>query len=549
MVQLAWGSPVNDHADATGASPAGGARSKHGQRRIDPALKWTIGSDICAALALLVSLCLPWNITFGFGVPGSSAVLYAVVWIAVLFAMVAIGVSHLGAAAPLRAALDPSGTGRLRVLFTIPLLLVVGGFVVFTIVQTLRLAGTGTASPGVGPGAMFALAGGVLGAQPPIGSPAVSRWQAWARRIARAAIVLTVLSALFNLYWRTEYMWGADSLGGADAAGVVLTVLYAVVAVAAVVIGCTWIRRDSDAARLALVILAGSTLVAVLLVWSLSVGREIDAFHGIAQSTSTAAVGYEGYLAWIVAGAVGAAVSWSALTSTARPDRQLVAAAVRTVLTLVVFWCVASIVLRVADFVVAASLDLLHSLYDTAMLVSFDAVTAVLAFWLRRNVDKASARVLIGMSTALVGFAVGRVVIGVAMAPRVFYVDGGPAYNPVYGNTLAQQITSTFDVVICGVALSVLAAAVIIGALGTQPTRQAPAAPPPADVVPSVDKPARDAAAPVIARPTTPEPDPVPGSAAYRIQRVLADSTQRFGAGTTYTGAQRGDSETTESSK
>ncbi len=538
---------MNDHADAAGASPSGDAHSKGDHRRIDPVLRWTIGRDVCATLALLVSLCLPWNIAFGFGVPGSSTALYAVVWIAVLLSLAAIVVSHVGAAAPLRAALDPSGTGRLRLFFTIPLILVVGGFVVFTIVQTLRLAGTGTASPGVGPGAMFALAGGVLGAQPPIGSPAVARWKAWTRGIARVAIVLAVLSALFNLYWRTEYMWGADSLGGADAAGVVLTVLYAVVAVAAVVIGCNWIRRDSDSARLALVVLGGSALIAVLFVWSLSAGREIDAFHGITQSTSTAAVGYEGYLAWIVAGAVSAVLSWSAVTSTTVPDRQLVGAAVRTVLTLVAFWCVASIVLRVADFVVAASLDLLHSLYDTAMLVSFDAVTAVLALWLRRNFDRASVRVLIGMSTALVGFAIGRVVIGVAMAPRVFYVDGGPAYNPVYGNTLAQQITSTFDVVICGVALSVLAAAVIIGALGTLPTRQVPAAV--AGVAPTAPKPARDAAAPAIVRPPAPEPDPVPGSAADRIQRVLADSTQRFGAGTTYTGSQRGDSETSEGAR
>lgn len=551
---------MNKHVDVTaggvrGATPSGGTHGKRRRQNPDPAQKATIASDACAVLLLVVSLCLPWNIVFGPGVPASSWALYAVVWVAVLLAAAAIVVSRLGAAEPLRAALDAANTGRLRLLFTAPLLLVVCGFVVFTVVQTLRQAGTGTVSPGIGPGALFAWAGAVLGAQPARGWPAVDHpgWRAWTRRITLGAMVLAVLSTLFNIYWRTEYMWDAESLHKSDAAVIVLTLLNAGVALTAVLIGCNWIRRDSAASRLALLALGASSLAASLIVWSSDVGREIDAFHGIAESTSTAAVGYEGYLAWVLAAAVGGVVSLSAVTSTVpRPDRQLVGAAMRTVLTLISFWCMASVVLRTADFAVAASLDLPHSLYDTAMLVGFDVVTGAAALWLRANLNKPrqSDRVLIGVSAALVGFAIGRVVIGVAMALRVFYVDGGPVYNPVYGNTLAQQITSTFDVVICGVALCVLLGAVAVSPLGALlRTRRVP---PSASSVTS-EVPVHTAApagnAPTIFRAASSASDPVPESAAERAQRVLADSTQRFGAGTTYTGPQHGGTETNGSSK
>ncbi|GAY17826.1 hypothetical protein [Mycobacterium sp. shizuoka-1] len=539
---------MNNHADVTatgvgGASPSGGA---HSRQVADPARKWTTARDLVAGALLAVSLCLPWNVVFGVGVPASSGWLFALVWVTVLLSVAALVLSHLPAAEGMRAALG----ARLRVLFNAPLLLVVCGFVVYTVVQTLRQAGSGAVSPGIGPGVLFALAGAVLGAQPALTWPPVEHpaWHAWTRRIAVAAMVLAVLSTLFNIYWRTEYMWAADSLGKSDTAVIVLTLLYAVVAVLAVGIGCRWIRRDSAASQLAVVTLGASSLAGSLVVWSLNAGREIDAFHGIAQSTSTAGVGYEGYLLWVLAAAVYGAASLSAVTSTASADRQVLGAAVRTVLTLIAFWCLASIVLRIADVAVASSLGLPHSWYDTAMLISFDAITAALTLWLRVTFAKprVSARVLIAVSTALVGFAIGRVVIGVAMALRVFYVDGGPAYNPVYGNTLAQQITSTFDVVICWMAAGVLVAAVAVGPLAAllrarrEPAAAAPAGPPPAATAVPTGAAPTAGEAPTIFRAAPPEPDPVPGSAADRIARVLADSTQRFGAGTTYTGEQRG---------
>ena len=61
---------------------------------------------------------------------------------------------------------------------------------------------------------------------------------------------------------------------------------------------------STKASRLATVALGTSTLVAGIVVWVLPVGRDIDAFHGIAQNTSTAGVGFEGYLAWAAAAAI-----------------------------------------------------------------------------------------------------------------------------------------------------------------------------------------------------------------------------------------------------
>ena len=51
-------------------------------------------------------------------------------------------------------------------------------------------------------------------------------------------------------------------------------------------------------------------------------------------------------------------------------------------------------------------------------------------------------------------FTVANLAIGVALAPR--YAASPP--DAIYGNNLAQQITSTFDVVICALSLAVLVA-------------------------------------------------------------------------------------------
>ncbi|MGA3256104.1 MAG: hypothetical protein ABSD32_18720, partial [Mycobacterium sp.] len=73
----------------------------------------------------------------------------------------------------------------------------------------------------------------------------------------------------------------------------------------------------------------------------------------------------------------------------------------------------------------------------------------------------------------VVTLSIARVVVGVVLAPRFQEPpDGGGWNNPVYGNDLAQQITSTFDVVLCGLALGILAAAIITGHLAGRRLRR-----------------------------------------------------------------------------
>lgn len=67
------------------------------------------------------------------------------------------------------------------------------------------------------------------------------------------------------------------------------------------------------------------------------------------------------------------------------------------------------------------------------------------------------------MCAVLFGFAVSRVVVGVGLASRFGDSQRSVALaNPVYGNDLAQQITSTFDVVLCALALCCLVVAIVV---------------------------------------------------------------------------------------
>jgi hypothetical protein len=99
------------------------------------------------------------------------------------------------------------------------------------------------------------------------------------------------------------------------------------------------------------------------------------------------------------------------------------------------------------------------------VLAAFDLATVVLAIWLRVNLvnDALSARLISSLCGLVATLSVSRVVVGVALAPRFQEPPNSAAQNPVYGNDLAQQITSTFDVALCGLALWILAAAIITG--------------------------------------------------------------------------------------
>ena len=149
---------------------------------------------------------------------------------------------------------------------------------------------------------------------------------------------------------------GTSGFGTQNAAVIVAAVVYGVVALVAVLVAASWIVRDAKPFRLATVALGASTLVAGLIVWILPIGREIDGFHGIAQNTSTAGVGFEGYLAWAAAAAILAPLALMQALSTRPIDKNLWRQAARKGLLLIAVWCAGSVVMRITDLFVDGEL-------------------------------------------------------------------------------------------------------------------------------------------------------------------------------------------------
>jgi hypothetical protein len=119
--------------------------------------------------------------------------------------------------------------------------------------------------------------------------------------------------------------------------------------------------------------------------------------------------------------------------------------------------------------------------------------------------------VIAAFSGLLFVFTVANLAIGVALAPR--YAELSP--DAVYGNNLAQQITSTFDVVVCTLSLAVLVVMLFTGPLAGYLIRRRDAR----IAAPAASSPAPSASAPpTAARP--PQPAEMP-----RIVRLREDST------------------------
>ncbi|MBY0442450.1 MAG: hypothetical protein K2Q25_10005 [Mycobacteriaceae bacterium] len=419
---------------------------------------------IAATTLLLVALVLPWNLGFGITIPNSNKTLWVLLLVVTVFSVGAL---------PLRGS-------WLRLAFNIPYLLLVAAFVAISVVQSVRYGGSVTVPNGVGPGAWWGIAGSLLSAQPTLTSAddqddKVRRWQTCARLCGYAGIAGATMSFLFNLVWRIRYAL-AGSMGstGVDRQSIAVigtAVVYGLAALAAVVVASRIIRQRSEAARLVTIALGVSTLAAGALLWALPFGRELDAFHGIAQNTSTAGVGYEGYLAWAAAAAMIAPLSLRTFVTTHPMNRAILRQAIHEGLLLITVWCFASMTMRITDLAVAVGLDFPYSRYDSMTLAAFDLATAVLALWLRINLSNRalSARPVWVVSGFVFTLTVSRVILGIALAPR--FAGSVRTAGPVYGNNLAQQITSTFDVVLCGVALCLLAMAILNRDLGQKRRR------------------------------------------------------------------------------
>ena len=505
-------------AVATTAAPAVARSPRVGYV---PARTNMIRDGVAVAL-LLLALVLPWNIELGVGIPGSNGLFFVLVIFVTFLAVAAALAPHVG---PFRLAApqpDVRRTSLIRLLLNVAYLVLALGFVGYHLVQTVRDGGTGLVPPGVGPGLIVGVGGALLAAQPPITSITIEdngfrRWYTAARALGAVSIALATLSVAFNLYWRLRYLFVTNGdFGGHDVAVIITTLLYGAVAMIALVIASRWLLEKSAAARLATTALGASAALASTLVWVAGIGRDVDAFHGIAQNTSTAAVGYEGYLFWAAAAAIVAPTTLYAVFLIKPPTVGAYRSAAQKCLTLIAFWAFAAAVCRVVDYLIALSLDLPHALYDSVAMTAFDLVTGIIARWLQRQLGRGATTpsVIAAFSGALFVFTVANLAIGVALAPR--YAEPSP--DAVYGNNLAQQITSTFDVVICLLSLTVLIAMLFTGPLAGYLVRrrEARAAPAPPPTPPTPEPPT--AAAPTLGQPAQ-------TSAIPKIVRLKEDST------------------------
>jgi hypothetical protein len=439
--------------------------------RVAATQRWNLGRDIAAAVLLLIAPFFPWNLYFGGGIPSGRGGLFAVLIAASVLSLGSIAATHAGPRKLSGPGLDSALMSRLRAGLNAPYGLLVFGVVVFDVVQTMRYGGSANVPGGVGPGAWLGIAGSLLSAQPVITGVAADdgRFRSWlqsARIIGYASIVLAVLSFSFNLFWRVKSALPGSTgpgFGKQNIAIIATAVIYGIVALVAVVVASRWILRRSRVSRLAVIGLGASTLLAGLIVWILPVGRDIDGFHGIAQNTSTAGVGFEGYLAWTAAAAIFAPLVL--VTTMTAQQADIWRAAGRKGLLLIAVWSTGSVVMRLADLTVSVTLNLPYSPYDSAAMAAFDLVTAVLAVWLYINLlNRALPAAVINSTCAvLLVLTISRIVVGIAFAPR--FAGPPTTSNPVYGNNLAQQITSTFDVVLCGLAVCILAVAVVTARL------------------------------------------------------------------------------------
>ncbi|OBF24286.1 hypothetical protein A5725_06625 [Mycobacterium kubicae] len=453
--------------------------------------------DLVAAVLIVLALLFPWNLYFGLGIPDSSGLIWAVLAVVTLLSLTSLVLS--------RTRINPVTAGRLRLALNVPYLLLVLAFVVYDVVETIRFGGTVHVPGGVGPGAWLGVAGALLAAQPLLTAPTTDEnqhrgWLRSARIVGYASMFGASLASGFNLCWRIRYaLRGSDgsmSLGTQNIAVIITAVVYGVVALAAVLVASRWILQATKPARLTILALGASALLAGVLVWLLPIGRELDAFHGIAQNTSTAGVGYEGYLAWAAAAALFAPVTLFAAEGW-RTDREVWRAAIRKGLLLIGVWSLGSVLMRLTDLVVAVLLNYPLSRYDTMTMAAFDLTTAVLAFWLRINFGNRALRprLVAALSGFLFALTVCRLIVEDVLAPR-FETAPGAAPNPVYGNDLAQQITSVFDVTLCLLALSIVAGVIVAARIrplrrrlrrrrpaprpgGTGPGQRRPGGPPP----------------------------------------------------------------------
>ena len=425
--------------------------------------------DGVAVALLIVALLLPWNLDIGVGIPVGNGLLIAVVVAVTLLAILAALMPHVGPFRLTAPNQDVRRTSRIRLLLTIAYLIVAVGFVVYQLSETWRGGGTGLVPPGVGPGLLLGVGGALLASQPPITSITIQdngfrRWYAAARMLGAVSIALATLSVAFNVYWRLRYLFVTNgAFGGEDIATIITTLLYGAEALIALVIASRWLTERTAAARLATAALG-------------RLGRAgghagVDPSHrprrrrlprlraehldGRRRLRGLPVLGGRGrdrraddalrHLPDQAADAGGLPLGSGEDSDAHRVLGVRGGRAARR---------------RLSDRLVAGSPPRpVRHRRDDGVQPDHRLDRAVAAPPTRQR--RGRLPVIAAFSGLLFVFTVANLAIGVALAPR--YAEASP--NAVYGNNLAQQITSTFDVTICLLSFAVLVAMLFTGPL------------------------------------------------------------------------------------
>ena len=253
------------------------------------------------------------------------------------------------------------------------------------------------------------------------------RWYAFARVLGVVSIALATLAVAFNVYWRLRYLFVTNgAFGSQDFAVIVTTLLYGAEAMIALVIASRWLTERTAAARLATSALGASGAVAATLVWILPIGRDVDAFHGIARTPRRPPSATRDTCSGRPPPRSSRRRRSTPIFLIKPPTLGAYRSAAEKCLTLIAFWAFASAALRVIDYLIAWSLDLPHALYDTVAMTVFNVITGLIARWLHRQLvrGEASLPVIAAFSGLLFVFTVANLAIGVALAPR--YAEPSP---------------------------------------------------------------------------------------------------------------------------
>jgi hypothetical protein len=388
-----------------------------------------IGWDVLGGVLLLVALFLPWNVRFGFGVDGSNTAAYVVLVAVTALALISVVV--------------PSA--RLRLMLNVGYLLFVAFIVVGDTVFSVIFGAVDTIPPGVGPGAWLGVAGSLLVAQPrvePADDVSAQRWFRASRILGFVALALGVQSFLFNMFWRIQSLGSqaAAAAGGAQQAGFVASAaVYGLMSLAAVVIAASWMIKNSDASRLAVVGLGAATLATALVVWVSDRGLGIVPFRGAVNNT-TAGIGFQGYLMWTATAAIVAPMTLRNILSRKPIDTSPWIEAIRHGVLLIGVWSVGQIAVRLAYLGLAKAGDVSLSPTVTTALIGINVATAALAFWLR----------ILLKATAVT-------MLAVVLCALLFVLTDARLIAEII--LTASHVTATFHVVLCLFALFVAAAA------------------------------------------------------------------------------------------